>query len=171
MSGYKQVITDKMPQMLDLALIYCKAKSRWIDYVYEHIVKKYPKDSRTNAVKIALGIKQRWKRQEIYDHLRYVQFNKNVTKKQVDNIPKSKLFMSFEDTIDFDDLYKTDVEMYYYWKAVATWVDWFSKSYIAIRDSYQHMTSWNMSEHEKKIILMDKYGIDNRLATYLIKTF
>lgn len=171
MSGYKQVIRDKMPQMLDLALTYCKAKSRWIDYVYEHVVKKYPKEKRTNAVKIALGIKQKWKRQEIYDHMRYVQFNTNITREQVNKIPKSLLFMSFEDTIDFDSLRKNDVNMYLYWKTIAEWVDWFSKSYNSVKDTWQHMTSWNMTEHEKRVILMDKYGIDNRLVTYLIKTF
>lgn len=171
MGGYKQVIRDRMPQMLDLALTYCRAKSRWINYVYEHIIKKYPKEKRIDAVKIALGIKQKWKRQEIYDHMRYVQFDTSITMKQVDKIPKSELFMSFEDTIDFDDLYKNDVEMYLYWKTVAEWVEWFSKSYFSVKDTWQHMTKWNMSEHEKKVILMDKYEIDNRLVTYLIKTF
>lgn len=171
MSGYKQMIRDRMPQMLDLALTYCKAKGRWIDYVYDHIVKKYPKEKRSNAVKIVLGIKQRWKRQEIYDHMRYVQFRKDITRKQVDEIPKSELFMNFEDSIDFIDLYEKDAEMYLYWKTITEWVNWFKLSYISIKDTYQHMTNWSMTENEKKVILMDKYGIDNKLATYLIKTF
>lgn len=171
MSGYKQMIRDRMPQILNVALTYCKAKNRWIDYVYENNIKKYPKEKRSDAVKIALGIKQRWKRQEIYDHMRYVHLDKSITRKQVDKIPKSELFMSFNDTIDFGDLYRNDIEMYAYWKTISAWVDWFSKSYFSIRDTYQHMTSWKMSEQEKKVILMDKYGIDNRLVTYLIKTF
>ena len=155
MSGYKQMLRDKMPEILDIALTYCKAKSRWIDYVYDNIIRKYSKDKRSTVVKIILGIKQKYKRQEIYDQLRYVEF-KDVTREQVNNIPKSELYMKFSQTV---------------LSTISEWVDWFSKSYFGIRDTYNHAKEWKMSDHEIKVILMDKYNVDGRLVNFLIKTF
>ena len=170
MNGYKQMIRDRMPLMLDLALKWCKAKERWINYVYDNIVKKYPKDRRSIIVKQILGIKQRWKRQEIYDQLRYVEF-KPVTKEQVDCIPKSELFMKFRDTINWTVLAEKDPNMYEYWQAVASWVEWFSTEHFNVESTYNLSKKWAVSEDEIKPILMSKYGIDSKFADYLIKSF
>lgn len=170
MSGYKQMLRDRMPEILDMALTYCKAKSRWIDYVYANIIKKYSKDKRSTVVKIILGIKQKYKRQEIYDQLRYVEF-KDVTREQVNNIPKSELYMKFSQTVLSKKLREENPDMYEYWNIISEWVDWFSKSYLKVKDTYNHAKEWKMSDHEIKVILMDKYSIDSRLANFLIKSF
>lgn len=168
--GYKQMLRDRMPKLLDLALRWCKAKNRWIDYVYENIVKKNSVEKRSNVVKIILGIKQDYKRQEIYDKLRYVEF-KDVTREQVNKIPKSELYMKFSKTINWQKLSREDPEMFEYWKIVTEWVDWFSKSYLYIEDTYKHSKRWGMSDIEIAIVLKDKYDIDINLANFLIKSF
>lgn len=170
MNGYRRMIRDRMPLMLDLALKWCKAKERWIDYVYNNIVKRYPENKRSIVVKQILGIKQRWNRQEIYDQIRYVEF-KPVTKEQVDKIPKSELYMKFSDTINWSKLLKEDPNMYEYWQAVASWVDWFSTTHLSAENTYHLSKKWAMSTDDVKPILMSKYGIDSKFADYLIKSF
>ena len=172
MNGYKPMLRDRMPKMLDLALRWCKAKNRWIDYVYNNIVSKYPLEKRSSIVKTILGIKQYYKRQEIYDHIRYNEF-KSVTMKQINSIPKSELYMKFKDTINWNKLLLEDLDMYKYWEDVAEWVDWFSTSYIAIESTYNYWTSkrWNVSDNEVKKIISHKFGISIKLTNFLIKSF
>lgn len=170
MNGYKQMLRDRMPLMLDLALRWCKAKNRWIDYVYDNMIKKYPLNKRSVVVKQILGIKQRWKRQEIYDQIKYNEL-KPVTMDQVNAIPKSELCMKFKDTIDWEKLSLEDSDMYNYWLAVAAWVDWFSTSHLIINDTYDYWRTWKLSDEEIKQIIMSKYEIDSKLADYLIKSF
>ena len=170
MGGYKQMLRDRMPEILDVALTYCKAKNRWIDYVYKNSIKKYPQNKRSVAVKVLLGLKQQYKRKEIYDKIKYAEL-KPITKEQVDSIPKSELYIKFKQTIDFGKLAVEDKYMYKYWSDVCDWVDWFSKSYFSIKDTYQNAKKWHMSDHEIKVMLMNKYSIDNRAVDHLIKTF
>jgi hypothetical protein len=170
MTGYKAMLRDRMPLMLDLALKWCKAKERWINYVYDNIIKKYPQDKRSLVVKQILGIKQRWKRQEIYDQLRYVEF-KPITREQVDRIPKSELYMKFTDTIDWSTLSKEDPDMYEYWRNVSGWVEWFSTTHLSAQSTYDLSKRWAMTEDDIKPILMSKYDIDSKFTDYLIKSF
>lgn len=170
MNGYKQMLRDRMPKMLDLALRWCKAKNRWIDYVYDNTIRKYPPNMRSVVVKKILGIKQQYKRQEIYDHVRYTEF-KPVTMDQVNSIPKSELYMKFSDTIDWNKLSLEDTNMYNYWKDVASWVDWFSTSHMTIESTYLYWLGWNVSDEEMIDIIVSKYEIDKKLAKYLIKSF
>ena len=170
MSSYKQMLRDRMPQMMDLALTYCKAKNRWINYVYDSVIRKYSKEKRGDVVKILVGQKPQYKRKDIYDHMRYVEL-KPVTKEQVNNIPRSELYMTFRHTINFEKLSIEDPDMYEYWNNVADWVDWFSTMYFKVRDTYEHSKRWKLSDNEIKVILIDKYGIDGRAVDYLIKTF
>lgn len=170
MKGYKQMLRDRMPLILDLALRYCKAKERWIDYVYNSIVKRNPVEKRSIVVKTVLGIKQQWKRRQIYDQVKYGEL-KPITMEQVNNIPKSELYMKFTDTIDWQKLSVEDPDMYDYWKTISEWVDWFSTQYIPIKDAYEHSRQWKMSNEEIIPIIMGKYGIDRKLTEYLIKSF
>ena len=170
MSSYKAMLRDRMPQMLDLALRWCKAKDRWINYVYDNTVKKYSKEKRSTVVKIILGIKQQYKRQEIYDQIRYSEL-KPVTKEQVNQIPKSELYMKFTETINWQKLSVGDPDMYAYWKVIADWVDWFSKSYTYIEDTYKNSQGWKLDKDEIVPILMAKYNINRKLTEFLIKSF
>ena len=122
------------------------------------------------VVKQILGIKQQYKRQEIYDQIRYSEL-KPVTKEQVNRIPKSELYMKFTETIDWPKLFVEDPTMYSYWKTIAEWVDWFSKSYFYIKDTYEHSQQWKLDNDDVVPILMSKYNIDRKLTEFLIKSF
>ena len=170
MTGYKAMIRDRMPLMLDLALRWCKAKERWINYVYDNVVSRYPKEKRSIVVKQILGIKQRWKRQEIYDQIRYVEL-KQITMEQVQNIPKSELYMKFADTINWTKLSEEDPDMYSYWEGVSDWVNWFSTMHSLAKETYEYSKKWGLSDSDIIPILMSKYGIDKKFTNYLIKSF
>lgn len=166
-TGYKQMLRDRMPRVINLALKYCKAKERWIDNVYDFVIKKYPIEKRSTIVKIVLGIKQQYTRQEIHDYFRYVALIP-TTKEQMYSIPKNELFMRFRDTIDWRHL---DPHMYLYWTTVVEWVEWFRTVYVAIQDTYEHSLSFGNDEITTRTILKDKYGINDNLVEYLIKSF
>lgn len=168
MNGYKAMIRDRMPLTLDLALRWCKAKQRWIDYVYDKFVKKYPKERRGVIVKTLLGIKQQYKRQDIYDHMRYVKLDLSVSMEQVNNIPKDALFMSFDDTIDW---YELDPDTSIYWDTVSGWVKWFKESHAYIENSYQISRKLGKDDATIKASLMTEYGLESKLIDYLIKSF
>lgn len=170
MNGYKAMLRDRMPLTLDLALRWCKAKQRWIDYVYDKFVKKYPKERRGVIVKTLLGIRQQYKRQDIYDHMRYVKLDLSVSMNQVNNIPKNALFMSFEDTIDWEELSKEE-GMVTYWAMVESWVQWFKESHAYIENSYQISLKSGCDEKTAKANLMAEYGLESKLTDYLIKSF
>jgi len=168
MGGYKQMLRDRMPFNLSLALKWCRAKDRWIEHVYTTIIKRYPQEQRSRMVKVVLGIKQPMTRSEIYHHIRYSEL-KDVTKEQVNNIPKSALYMDFKDTIGYSNI--KDEELYDYWKKVEAWVIWFKEMYKYIENDYQIKKSQGICEPVIKAILKEKYHLDEKLAIYLINTF
>lgn len=160
-TGFKEMLRDRCPQTLNFALKWCKAKDKWIDYIYYTHIKRYPQNRRSSAVKMVLGIKNIVTRREIYDHYRYVQFNKNITWDSVLTIPNEALKMSFGQTIDYETLYEKDIEEYKYWKWVEQWVNWFRKNFIYIENCYK-MTCLCKDEEEAKIRIITSY-----LATLL----
>lgn len=161
------MLRDRMPMILDLALSWCKAKGRWIDHVYEYVIKRYPQQKRGTAVKTVLGIKQQFKRQEIYDYFRYVKLM-DVNKNQMFSIPKDDLFMRFYDTIDWDNI--EDEDMYQYWKTVNDWVVWFRTTYAKIEDTYSHSLHLGIDRDTIIASLMTKYGMNKKLTLYIINS-
>ena len=58
-TGYKGMLRDRVPKMVDFALKWCKAKERWIDHAYNHFIKFYVKnEQRNSATRIVLGKKK-----------------------------------------------------------------------------------------------------------------
>lgn len=168
--GYRQMLRDRMPLCLDLALRWCKAKERWIDLVYNTIIKRHPQQQRSRMVKVVLGIKQPMTRGQIYDQLRYSEL-KNVSREQVNNIPKEALFMSFWQTINYAEKLKSDDPLYDYWSAVYSWVEWFKKMYKYIENSYEISKKMGNSDAIITAKLISEYKISSKLADFLIKSF
>ena len=57
--GYREMLRDRCPKVVNYALKWCKAKEKWIDHVYFNFIKIYAeKDQRNNATRIALGISE-----------------------------------------------------------------------------------------------------------------
>lgn len=186
-TGYKEMLRDRCPFVLNAALKWCKAKDKWIDYIYYTHVKKYPKNQRSLAVKRVLGLKNVTTRREIYDHYRYVQFNKNITWEKVLSIPNDTLKMSFGETIDYETLYQENIEEYKYWKWVERWVIWFRKNLLPIEYIYKS-GKYRKSEEDIKIEIIStflrsllpevdepeesktkKFNYVNKLTDYLFK--
>lgn len=56
-AGYKGMLRDRCPKVVDYALKWQKAKERWIDHAYANFIKFYvQKQERYNATRIVLGI-------------------------------------------------------------------------------------------------------------------
>lgn len=74
-TSFKEMLRDRTPTTINLALLWCKAKERWLDHVYYSFIAIYSdKQERYNAVKVVLGLK------------------------------KNKPHFDFHDTIDWDNL-------------------------------------------------------------------
>lgn len=56
-TGYKGMLRDRCPTVVNYALKWQKAKERWIDHAYERFIKIYvKKQERYNTTRIVLGI-------------------------------------------------------------------------------------------------------------------
>lgn len=56
-TGYKEMLRDRCPKVVDFALKWCQAKERWIDHAYDNFIKIYVNNNeRKHAARITLGI-------------------------------------------------------------------------------------------------------------------
>jgi hypothetical protein len=56
--GYREILRDRCPKIVNYALKWQKAKDAWIEHVYRNFIGIYVnKDDRNNATRIALGLK------------------------------------------------------------------------------------------------------------------
>lgn len=56
-TGYREMLRDRCPKVVNYALKWCKAKERWLNYVYDNQI--WPlksKKERLNQTKLILGI-------------------------------------------------------------------------------------------------------------------
>jgi hypothetical protein len=57
-TGYRQMLRDRCPKVVSYALKWCKAKEKWLNYVYENFIWIYSsKKERYNAAKLIIGEK------------------------------------------------------------------------------------------------------------------
>lgn len=167
--GYKSMLRDRMPLMMSLALTYCKAKSRWIDYAYDKHIKRCPKNEKSIQVKRILGLKKK----ELYEHVDEYFFLSMAIygykdKKKLPDLQKSRLYYTFAESIIWNELNNDDRE---YWKIITGWVNWFAVMYQYIENDYQISLKTGRSLDKIKDDLMCKYSIDEHAMNYLIKCF
>lgn len=56
--GYREMLRDRCPKVVNYALKWQKSKDKWIDHVYRNFIGIYvDKDQRNNATHLCLGIK------------------------------------------------------------------------------------------------------------------
>lgn len=56
------MLRDRCPEVVDIALRWCKAKTKWINHVYSHFIGIYVvKEDRYEATRIALGISNKYR--------------------------------------------------------------------------------------------------------------
>lgn len=128
-TGYRQMLCDRMPQTLDIALRWCKSKNKWVDYVYDTIIQKYPQRERSKAVKQVLGLTDYYNIDEIKIYFR------TRGLKQCKDIPKEELKLSFSNTINWESLAGKDIEEQDQWRAICSWVTWFKYWYQYIENA------------------------------------
>lgn len=57
-TGYREMLRDRCPKVVSFALKWCKAKEKWLDYVYkEQVWPLKSKEKRLEQTKAILGIK------------------------------------------------------------------------------------------------------------------
>lgn len=92
-TGYKEMLRDRCPVVVDYALKYCKAKNRWIEHTYNSFIKFYVnKRERDIATRKTLGIVK----------------------------GKPKLF-DFHSTIDWDNISSEEQEYWEYIESWVEW--------------------------------------------------
>lgn len=107
-TGYREMIRDRIPIVINFALKWCKAKERWIDHVYTHFVNIYvDKEERKRAVHSVL------------------------------QIHKGKSMLDFHKSIFWDHFEVTDDEISY-WEWVEDWVKWFKKYFVYMYNVYEN---------------------------------
>ena len=58
-TGYKAMLRDRVPLVVNLALLWNNSKTAWVDHVYKNFISIYAsKLERDNATRIVLGIKK-----------------------------------------------------------------------------------------------------------------
>ena len=164
MKGYKAMIRDRCPYVVNLALKWCtefgrivnkqsdpedriqyKVKERWIERVYKENVAIYTTvDEKDSAVRKALGIHNGHQTFDFGDSVNIRNINPNTERGELN-----------------------------FWKWVESWVNWFQKHYKYIECIYT--TSRTFNENCKNYILQNINESINdyseNLIKYIEKTF
>lgn len=108
-TGYKAMLRDRVPLLVNLALKWCKAKECWINHVYDNFVNIYvDKEQRYEATRIVLGISGKY---------RNFEFNKTIA---WDNLTDEEIksWKTVEDWVNWFQNYamsiKEEYEQYKY---------------------------------------------------------
>lgn len=176
--GYREMLRDRCPKVVDLALKFTKSKNAWVEHTYTHFVKIIG-DKVDNESKLIQKAPENKK--EIVRALLGI----------VKGKPKNFIF---ERSIDWDELTDTndpkDPNTKVYWKRVTSWVNWFRTNHAYVQNTYDNskkigkndldirveiinthlselMPSRDASEEEKQA----KYAFVDRLVDFLIKSF
>ena len=147
MTGYRKMISDRIPATWDLALRWTRCRKRFIERIYERCVMPYNNDYRSRKIRMQLASKA------VKDNL-----NPKLTKIQ-DAVGLYKLFHYGP----FDE--------YEYWRQVADLVVWFSV-HVPYIQSTLSITSKTTGADEEELanIINDEYNLDDiKLAKYLVK--
>ena len=166
MGGYKAMLRDRMPATVDLALKYCKAKTAYVDYLYdEYISNVSSKERKSRLVKELLGLKKAYDLDTVISTFRM--FGRIQTKE----IPNDSLYLTFRETFDWAKLALGDPDVFKYWKSVADWVDWFKKQYSYIENTFKTSQMTGKTEDECKSEIIRRYSLNENLANYLKNSF
>lgn len=167
--GYREMLRDRCPKVVDYALKWQKAKDKWVEHTYCHFV-KFVGNSYNTENKL----------------LQKAPLNKKEIVRALLGIIKGKpKNFIFDKSIDWDDLTDEETE---YWKRVSSWVTWFMKNYAYIENAYDNSKKVGKNELDIKVEIINnylnflmpkegaseeekqaKYAYINRLVDYLIR--
>lgn len=148
MNGYRKMISDRIPPVWDMTIRWCKCRNRFVEYVYNNVVRPTRTDVMHTRKEKAKLVPQR-----IKDEL-----NPKLT--------------SFREAVRLMGLLNYNkTEDYNYWKVVADWNDFFATRALYIKNSCVHLRSKGATTKELIAEISERYGIDSKLAEFIIKTF
>lgn len=146
-TGYKNMLRDRVPQTVNMALKFCKVKERWLEHVYKSEICVYPiKDKQ----------------------------NRYATTRMILGISKHERNFDFHKSIDWDNITPGERT---YWARIEAWVNWFTRKYMYIKNTYDISLSCGKNEDSIKETIIHEYLWQlspywrNKLANFLIKTF
>lgn len=110
------MLRDRCPEAVNLALLFCKAKTRWVNHVYDHFV----------------GILLYELVTDLNGNIKIERSGKDVRKNAIRHIlglSKTNRIFDFDKSIDWEDLEDSEVQ---YWQNISNWVKWFQKKHLLI---------------------------------------
>lgn len=135
-SGYKGMLRNRLPVLVNYALKWQKAKERWIDHVYKNFINIYTDKEERRKVTYLICKERDFVKTIDWDNLIATQYDpKDIDK---DNDPL-------------------------YWKRESTWhtiyvlIGWFMNNYESIKDTYESSRSAGMDEFNIKITLINSH--------------
>ena len=147
MNGYRKMISDRIPLVWDMTIRWCKCRNRFIEYVYDNVVRPYKTDvmhSRKEKAKL-------------------------ISKQLKDEL--NPMSTSFRETVRLTKLLTYNkTEDFNYWKVVADWNDFFATRALYIKSSCIHSRSRGATTKELIVEISERYEIDPKLAEFIIKT-
>lgn len=169
MTGYRAMLKARMPKIMSFALIYCKAKESWVEHCYNNFIRVVPQKDRSRTVKEMLGLSKRPGCKKYFTQDDYLLLALYGYKYKPMSTPeKSKLYYTFRETINWDELDSDDTD---FWEGVCNMVNWFSDTYAYIENDYRISVSIGKTEQIIKEDLKSRYKLDDQLTKYLIKCF
>ena len=136
--GYREMLRDRCPKVVNYALKWQKAKEKWIDHAYAYFIK---------IIGDEIDINDRV--------IRNANESKRVIMTALLGLKKGKpKNFDFNRTIDWDNL--TDEEKTY-WKRVSSWVRWFGTEYAYIENAYENSKKVGKSDLDIRIEIINNY--------------
>lgn len=169
MNGYKGMLRDRMPLMIDLALKYCKCKDEWINHCYNNFIRVVPQEDRSRTVKEMLGICKRPGCKRLLTQDDYIMLALyGYRRKDLPSIETDKLYYSFSETINWKEL---DEAGKTFWNSVCGIVNWFKTTYVYVENDYRISVIIGKSEESIKSEIKLRYKLSDNLLDYLLKCF
>jgi len=98
------MLRNRCPDVVNLALKWCKSKDKWVNHAYKHFVGIYKdKNERDGAARIILGISNKYRKFE---------FHKTINWDEIDDEEK-KHWKIVEDWVNWFQAYHLDMEQCY----------------------------------------------------------
>lgn len=136
--GYRGMLRDRCPKVVNYALKLAKAKEKWVEHAYCYFVKLLGSEIDIND-KI----------------IRTAADNKHAVMKILLGLQKGKpINFDFHSTINWDDLTNNEKS---YWEDVELWVNWFRTQYAYAENAYQISKLKGKSEFDMKVELISNY--------------
>lgn len=138
--GYREMLRDRCPKMIDYALKWRKSKEKWIDHVYRHFIKIIGDEFENNPPNKLI---------------RKAADNKKAVARVLLGIVDGKVkHFEFDKTIDWNNLTEEETKE---WKIISSWVRWFRTNYAYIENTYSISKKTGKSDFDIRVEIINGY--------------